>query len=282
MEFLALEAAHRLKTQFDAVNIKLTKTCYDSQETINGTFTIHKFTPRLLSSVEYSVSLLEFYFVGTERHKKKKNEFLKEKVKFEYFKTCEHYLHYKFSIPLNVTVPTLYDGDSMVNYKLALQVNDRVQDPRLTCIYPIKIETAVFERQISADDLKELSFRFMQFDLTVFPITKTSSYITLSTALDPPPVMKSVTYKLYSDTNGSKRRIAKGEIILNKAIGEMKIPVQLKSLPTPSFKTELVEHSYFLEVALKGKARATSGKISVPVQVISIRPDDIPPPYFTG
>ncbi|KAG5355621.1 hypothetical protein CJU89_5322 [Yarrowia sp. B02] len=279
MDFLLLEATHRLKTQFNPVDIKLQRTTYDSKDDIFGSFTVHKLTPRLLSSIEYSESLIEFYFVGTQHYKKEKREFLREKVKFSYTSTSYDYLHYSFSHSLNVDAPTLYNGDAMISYKLALEINDRAKDPRLSCFYPIKVLFSKSESELSPLDLAARKFQFSEYRLNVHPITKEDSYFELTSQTCPGPVVKTVSYKLFSVTNGSKQKIAKGEVALRKPMSDMKIPIHLKSMPTASFETELIRHSYFLEVTVKGQSKDTSGKVCVPVEVMSIKSDLSPPPY---
>lgn len=279
MDFLLLEATHRLKTQFNPVDIKLHRTQFDSKDEIFGTFTIHKLTPRLLSSIEFSESLIEFYFVGTQQYKKTKKEILREKIKFSYTKSSSDYLHYSFSHSLNVDAPTLYNGDSMITYKLCLEVNDKAKDPRLSCFYPIKVEMSKSESQLSPQALTPKTFQFSQYKLNISPITKEESYFELFPKISPGPIVKSVSYKLYALTNGSKQKIAKGEVVLRKPMADMKIPLTLKTMPPASFATDLISHSYFLEVTVKGQSKDSSGKVDVPVEVISIKADLSPPPY---
>lgn len=279
MDFLLLEATHRLKTQFNPVDIKLQRTRYDSIDEISGTFTVHKLTPRLLSSIEFSESLIEFYFIGTQQYKKKKKQFLKEKIKFTHTSTSTDYRHYSFVHRLNVDAPTIYNGDSMINYKLSLEVNDKAKDPRLSCFYPIKVDFVTSESELDPLDLAARKYQFSQYRLNVHPITKENSYFELTSQMCPGPVVKSVSFKLYAVTNGSKQRVAKGEVSLRKPMTDMKIPVQLKSMPPASFETELVSHSYFLEVTVKGQTKESSGTVSVPVDVLAIRTDLSPPPY---
>lgn len=279
MDFLLLEATHRLKTQFNPVDIKLQRTLYDSNDEISGSFTVHKLTPRLLSSIEFSESLIEFYFIGTQQYKKKKKQFLKEKIKFTYSSTSSQYLHYSFAHKINVDAPTLYNGDSMVSYKLSLEVNDKAKDPRLSCFFPIKVNLVTSESDLDPLDLASRKYQFSQYRLNVHPITKENSYFELTSQTCPGPVVKTVSFKMYAVTNGSKQRVAKGEVSLRKPMTDMKIPVQLKSMPPASFETDLVSNSYFLEVTVKGHTKESSGKVNVPVDVLAIKSDLSPPPY---
>ncbi|CAG83520.1 hypothetical protein B0I72DRAFT_143796 [Yarrowia lipolytica] len=279
MDFLLLEATHRLKTQFNPVDIKLNRTQYDSRDEIVGSFTVHRLTPRLLSSIEFNESLIEFYLIGTHQYKKQKKEVIKEKIKFTYTSTSTDYLHYSFVHNLNVKAPTLYNGDAMVSYKLALEVKDRAKDPRLSCFYPIKVDLTTSESDLDPQDLASRKFQFSLYSLKVHPITKENSYFELTSLTCPGPVVKTVSYKLYAVTNGSRQRISKGEVELRKPLSDMKIPIHLKSMPPASFETELISHTFFLEVKIKGQSKDSSSKVSVPVDVFAIKSDPSPPPY---
>lgn len=252
------------------VKIIMNETTFGPDEAMKGTVVINQNATSLLkSSLRLDKSIISVQFHGVERTSRGTNVFVCEDVHIDLISRTEQSSAYSFCHSASSAIyPSANNYDAKIIYQVAVRVLDSSLDPRLGYRQPVYIRNLI-EANIATHAVAKNS----SYSVSVPPITKKMTFNIK--AVNPSfSNIKSVTYKLYSESNGTKKSLYRSQIKVKGWIPEIDPQINLQSV-TSAFSSSQIDHKYFL--AVKITDHRTTSKFCVPVQIAD--PEEPLPAY---